>query len=470
MSPRIGAQRPRLHQLPAGTVSTAGEEAADLAESCGLILDDWQRWVLDGILSERADGTWAAQVALLLLPRQNGKNSVLEAVELAGLFLFGEKRIVHTAQLATTAADHQRRMMALIRSNPELDACCQYIVANGKEAIIRRDTGQRLEFMTRGQKVLRGGSPQRIVFDEALYLTDDQLNAMLPSLSAQSMNLEGAPQLIYTSSAPLPSSELLYRVRKQVIEGTAPAAFYAEWGCEVGVDPTDREAWYESNPGLGIRISEEWIEQNELPFLSPDGFAIERLGVVIGADNMPSELPEWPQRLDPKSLMEGKPSIAVDCDPDMTWTSVAVAGPRKDKKIHAELVDRFTSTEDAIAALKSMYREFKQPVHLDPRASAASLIPALMDAKIPLVEVSTVELVKACAHIKTEVREDRIRHRGQQPLDVAVRSAAIRTVGEGWAWTRRTSTVSISPLVAVTLAVWAARNERPRADAWLAWE
>jgi hypothetical protein len=466
---RIGNQRPRLFQLPDGTTSSAADEAIALSASCGLILDDWQRWVLDGILSERVDGQWAAQQALLLMPRQNGKNSVLEALELAGLFLFEETRIVHTAQLAKTAADHMRRMIALIRANPELEAVCKFNISNGKEAIERRDTGALLEFMTRGQKVLRGGSPNRVVFDEALYLKDDQLAAMIPALSAQSLNEEGGPQLVYTSSAPLPDSEVLHRVLAQCLAGALPHAFFAMWGCEPGTDPQDRDAWYEANPGLGIRISEEWIANNELPILSPEAFAIERLGVVFTADNMLSELPEWPERLDPRSLMTGKPSIAVDCDPDLTWTSVAVAGERGDKRTHVELVDRFTTISDAVKALKAMHTEFKVPVHLDAKTATAALIPMLADVGVPIVEVSTVDLVQACAHLKGEVREDRVRHR-QQPLDVAVRVAAVRTVGEGWAWTRRTSTVSISPLVAVTLATWAARNDRPRSDAWLAWE
>jgi hypothetical protein len=279
----------------------------------------------------------------------------------------------------------------------------------------------------------------------------------------------GSPQLVYTSSAPLPDSEVLHRVLAQCLDGALPHAFFAMWGCEPGTDPNDRDFWYEANPGLGIRISEDWIANNELPILSPEAFAIERLGVVFTADNMASELPEWPERLDPKSLMTGKPSIAVDCDPDLTWTSVAVAGARGDKRTHVELVDRFTSVSDAAKALAAMHAEFKVPIHLDKVATAA-LIPLLLDAKVPFVEVSTMDLVQACAHLKGEVREDRVRHRGQMPLDVAVRVAAVRTVGEGWAWTRRTSTVSISPLVAVTLATWAARNERPRNDAWLAWE
>ena len=469
---RVGAQRPRLQVLPAAAVKwSSADGALLLAESCGLVPDDWQRWVVRGILSETAEDRWAAQQALLLLPRQNGKNTVLEIIELAALFLFGEQRIIHTAHLAKTAADHMQRMVALIKANEELESVCQFYFANGKESIVRTDTGARLEFITRGRKAVRGGSPQRVVFDEALYLSDEQMQAILPALSAQSMNVDGAPQIIYASSAPLPESEVLHRVRRSMLEGLLPSAFLAEWSCEPGAaDPTDREAWYASNPSLGIRISEQWIAENELPVLSPEAFAVERLGVVFGGDSALSEVPEWGECLDADSQMSGKPSIAVDIDPDMAWTSVAVAGLRSDGLTHVELVDRFTSPEDAVKALAVMHRKWRAPVHLDSRAAAGALVPSLMAAKVPVVEISTADLLKACAGFKQQVRDRRLRHRGQVPLDVAVAGAAVRSIGEGWAWARKVSTVSISPLVAVTLAQFAVRAEQPREDGWIAWE
>ncbi len=467
---RVGNQRPRLQLLPSRAASTAAGEVIELAASCGLILDDWQCWVLEGMLSERDDGRWAAATSLLLLPRQSGKNAVLEALELGGMFLFGWQRMIHTAHLAKTAADHQLRMVALIKGNPELEAVCSFYYANGKEAVVRKDTGQRLEFITRGKKSARGGSPQLVVFDEALYLSDEQMNAIMPSLSAQSLNVEGSPMMVYTSSAPLPESEVLHRVRNACIEGTLQNAFFAEWSCESGADPYDVDNWYAANPGMGIRISEEWVRENELPLMSPEGFAVERLGVVLGMDAGNSELPEWPKCLDVESEMVGKPAIAVDMAPDLSWVSIGVAGDTKDKLTHVEVVERLTSAADAVVVLKKMHDKFRVPVILDPRAAAAALIPDLLAAKVPVTEITTTDLIKACAHLKQLVNDQRVRHRGQQPLDSAVYGAAVRAIGEGWAWTRRISTVDISPLMVVTLAAWAARNETPRDDGWIAWE
>jgi len=61
------------------------------------VLDDWQRFALDCALGERADGKWAAFEVGIVVPRQNGKGAILEARELAGLFLFDEQLILHSA-------------------------------------------------------------------------------------------------------------------------------------------------------------------------------------------------------------------------------------------------------------------------------------------------------------------------------------------------------------------------------------
>ena len=81
-----GEQRPAHSSVP-DSVSSAGAEAVELAQMAGLDLDPWEAWVLEQSLGEREDGKWAAFEVGLICPRQNGKGTVLEARELAGLFL-----------------------------------------------------------------------------------------------------------------------------------------------------------------------------------------------------------------------------------------------------------------------------------------------------------------------------------------------------------------------------------------------
>jgi hypothetical protein len=59
----MGEQRPQLVHLPPGICSTAGDEAVELAEACGLVLDPWQRGHVRAMLAQRRDDEvlrWAA--------------------------------------------------------------------------------------------------------------------------------------------------------------------------------------------------------------------------------------------------------------------------------------------------------------------------------------------------------------------------------------------------------------------------
>ena len=465
---RVGSQLPRLFLIPDGRVSSAAEEAIALAASCGLHLDPWQAWCLDHMLAEDATGAWLVEIILLLLPRQNGKNAVLEALELAGIFLFGEELIIHSAHLNDTAATHMGRLKGLVAANPELDRITKFYDANGKERMLRKDTGQEIRFITRGQKTLRGGSPRRIVFDEALYLTDDQVQAIVPSLSAQSLSDAGPPQMIYTSSAPLPSSRVLHRVRNKALKGDARRLFHAEWGCELGVDPDDRDAWYASNPGMGIRISERWVEDNEVGILTDDGFLIERLGVVFPEpdDNAakPAKLPadKWAATVTntPPPLTAGDIALAFDVAKDGAWTSIAIAGGDI-RNAYVELIEHEPGTGWLPARLVELVKKWR-PIAVGYNgagpagAQGSAVLTAFREARLPadLLHPMTAQDYKAaCGGLYTAVVEGTVRRlAGQGPPDDAAADATDRPLGDAWAWDRRNETVPISPLVAVTIA------------------
>src|SRR6476646_1262724 len=91
--------QPRIQLLPTGGVRSLGARAADLAESAGLVLDEAQRQVLHGSLG--ADDCWAAGEVGLVVPRQNGKTTILLARILLGLDR-GEQ-ILYTAHRVDSA-------------------------------------------------------------------------------------------------------------------------------------------------------------------------------------------------------------------------------------------------------------------------------------------------------------------------------------------------------------------------------
>ena len=56
------------------------------------------------------------------MARQNGKGTILEALELAALFLFPDVRLIlHSAHEFKTAAEAFLRVRTLIEDNPDFD-------------------------------------------------------------------------------------------------------------------------------------------------------------------------------------------------------------------------------------------------------------------------------------------------------------------------------------------------------------
>jgi hypothetical protein len=221
---------PRICSVPE-YASSAGAEAIEVAELAGLYLDEWQQFVLVNALGERLDGKWAAPTVGLVVGRQNGKNSILEARELAGIFLLDERVIVHSAHEQATSSEHFRRLLALIEGVPEFDRRILKVVqGKGAEAIELRG-GQRVLFKTRTGGGGRGFSVDLLVFDEAMILSAAAKAALIPTMAARS--IIGNTQTWYAGSAvdqlnPKHDGLELSRIRAGGIAGTDKIAYF-EW-------------------------------------------------------------------------------------------------------------------------------------------------------------------------------------------------------------------------------------------------
>ena len=111
------------------TVTTLADDAAELAEMAGLVLDAGQRQVLRDGMGRTADGRWAAPAV------RGADQAVLLARELAGLFLLDE-RILHAAGEYTVMAAAFRRAAEAVTSCGEMRRRVKRMTyANGAEGI-----------------------------------------------------------------------------------------------------------------------------------------------------------------------------------------------------------------------------------------------------------------------------------------------------------------------------------------------
>lgn len=464
-----GDQHPRVLSVPE-YVSSAGQEAVELAAMAGLHLDEWQRLVLEHALGERPDGTWAAFEVGVVVPRQNGKGALLEARELAGLFLLGERLIIHSAHQFDTSLEAFRRLLGLIEDTPDLERRVKRVSrAHGEEGIELR-TGQRIRFRTRTKGGGRGFSGDCLILDEAMILPESAHGALLPTLSARPN-----PQVWYTGSAVDQDvhehGRVLARVRKRGHAGGDQRLVYCEWSpnldlVQVADRLDDRRLWAQANPGLGIRIAAEHVAA-ERPSMDPRTFAVERLGVGDWPDLevRPSEidLELWAGCRDPASRLLDPVVFAVDAAPARTAAAVAAAGWREDGRPGVEIVAYQTGVEwveDRLVELSAKHHP--SGVVCDRKSPAAAFLDRLATRGVQVDGLTLEDHVRACGNLYDAVQAGRLRHQGTPELDGAVRGAAKRTVGDSWLWSRRSSSVDISPLVAATLALWALETrQRP---------
>lgn len=449
-----GVQEPRVSCWP-GYTSSAGREALDLARSVGLWLDPWQALVLDHALGERHDGKWSAFEVALIVSRQNGKGAVLEARELAGLFLFGEKLILHSAHEFKTAQEAFRRVLGWIESKDHLRKRVKRIrTSHGEEGIELID-GARLRFVARSTGSGRGFSGDCVILDEAYNLGGDAMAALLPTLSARPN-----PQLWYASSAGMETSEQLLRVHERGVKGHAGEDVgrlcYCEWSADPELPIAGVEAVLQSNPAIGYRISLEFVdsERNALPEWE---YCRERLGYwpEFGTEQV-IDPKVWASLADPESDMVGAPVFAADCNPERTRSAICAVGTRADGLPGLEVIDERPGTSWVPERYAELRRKWEPPCELilDPAGPAGGWIGALADLGIDPLLLNSREMAQACgAFYETAQERQAMRWRVSEhspALTSALSGAKKRPLGDAWAWHRRDSLTNIAPLVAAT--------------------
>lgn len=461
-----GCQTPRVSCVPVTAVSSSGREALDLARSAGLWLDPWQAYVLEHSLGERADGKWSAFEVALVVGRQNGKGAVLEARELAGLFLFGESLILHSAHEFKTAQEAFRRVLALIEGKDHLRKRVKRIRTSHGEEGIELLTGQRLRFVARSTGSGRGFSGDCVILDEAYNLAGEAMAALLPTLSARPN-----PQIWYASSAGMDTSEQLLRVHDRALEGTSPRLAYLEWSADPALGLDSAAAWAQANPALGIRIDEEFIS-SERAALPDYEFGRERLGYWPSTELgkvIPLEL--WASLADPQSAVQDPVVFAAAATPDRSHGSIDVVGARADGLLHVEVVDHRPGINwmlDRLVGLNESHRP--AAVAIDPGSAAGSLVPGLQEAGIEPELFTGRDRAAACGSFYDAVVEtQQLRHLNQEVLRLALLNAKKRDIGDAWVFDRKAG-ADISPLDAGALALFGymkyARDDGPP-NLWL---
>lgn len=450
--------QPRFLSRPPSATS-AGPEAVELARSAGLILLPWQELVLDVALAETAEGFCASFEVGLVVPRQNGKGGVLEAAELYWLFLDDAVDLItHTAHRFDTSLEHFNRIRSLVETTPELLAEVKGIYdSNGKERIELRN-GKRLQFKARSKGGGRGFSGDRVVLDEAYYITD--LGALIPTMSARP-----DPQLWWTSSAPLEVVES-NALRKVIKRGRAGEIAYAEWSCPEGVDLDDLANVEASNPSLGSLLTVDFVVGVERANMTDVEYARERLGtfpdpdeaeagpgwlVISEADWSECATRESGKRADRPGWLVGAVTLAIEVRPDRSSASIVAAGDCREGGIGVEVVATGPNVGWVVDEVVALVAKSAGRVVVDEAGPAAVLIDDLEARGVEVTRVAFADVKLATADFFDAAVEGEVVHRCRPELTDAVAYAIKRKAGDALLIERK-GEHDVSPFFAAVLA------------------
>jgi hypothetical protein len=490
-----GAQRPRLTCSPPRHIlkdpyckacdaesrpfGCGNSQSADLLEwsaTIGYDMDDWQEWSLTEGCGTRPDGTWSAFEVLLIAPRQNGKNGTLEVRELGGLYILGERVLIHTAHEFKAAIEHFRRVRDTIDNYDGLRRRVKSVTtSHGDEAIelrpvptlifgsggkrVRRSVGARLRFLARSRGSGRSFTADFVAYDEGMFLSEDMVGASMPTMSAVPN-----PQMWYTASAGYKDSTQLAMVRRRMIKGGDPSLFGAEWSINAHTDQCPRDeargrrsnrfivctrhddrddprSWAKANPALGTRISVRHVAQ-ELTAMPADTFDRERNGV----GDWPEEDETWSAvtqaqwdacaMADPGGATRPV-CFAVDVAEDMksaciaaawekprAWAAVNSVDQQLDTKFRA-LTFRTVieipkgcsreGTDWVIPRLIELRRAWRPLGTCFPASGkAAALIDDALNAGLDVTKAGTADEAAAYALMVTGIRDGKIIHLGRE--------------------------------------------------------
>lgn len=480
-----GAAKPLVRIVPP-YVDSYGETAIKLANAAGLILDPWQEDAVIDLLGVNEDGMFVCREYAEWVARQNGKGAILECRMLTGLFLLKEERVVWTAHEFKTSNQAFLRVRQLVNNLMEAGIVSSESVkitsGHGSEMFELAKTSkhplQQCLFIARSKGSGRGFTGDCVFIDETFGYTNTQDAAVGPT-----MRTKPRAQMIYTSTPPLTgdSGEVMFKLRKRLKNGTAKRLGMRDWTAypwhitldDLGkrddetkslvIDLDDRSKWQMSNPGAGIRLSEEDMETDREKYDDIE-FAREFMGVwprEVSAEGGAIDYTLWTQRLSLETVRRGACAISVDLSPKHDVAAIAMYGEGDDKMGHMQMVSLNYGIGWIMARL-DIVRETLNPICLCMgRKTYAALEARLKDHNWELPKskdefsigniwvMDGSDQAAAVGNLLSAIKDGTFFCKPDEGLNDAVKSADFREGVDSVTWSRKGS-ADITGLVAAT--------------------
>lgn len=452
---------------------TYGPQVAKVAEALGTPLMPWQRQVLDVALEVLPDGSWAYRTVVVTVPRQAGKTTLAGPMHLHRA-LTRDRPTYFTAQSRQDARDTWLEVVKRFRRSP-MTSLAKVRESNGSEAVTFRGGGT-FRIFAPSEDALHGKANELVTVDEPWAMKGEQGPALEQAILPTFTTTGG--QLVLISTAGTAESTWLRRYvdrgRESVEQDRRDGLAYFEWSLEppdaalvaAGLDPDagpdDRARAFEvvlaAHPANGTTVDRGALEQ-ALDIMTPGQFlrAYGNVWTATADRVIPEHLWTACTAAGPWTPPDpGRVALAFDVSVDRGEAAIAAAWRDSDTgPLRLDVIDRHPGDAWLPGRLRELAATWRPlAIGYDKAGPARDVADELTRGGLELQGTNTTEYVAACAAFLAAVRNGRMTHPGRGALDDAVAAAATSALGDGWAWSRRTSAASIAPLTAATLAGW----------------
>lgn len=452
----MGRQEPSARICPDYT-ETDGGDAADLLAIGGLVLDPWQRNLLDDWMAVGMGGL-ICRTCGASIPRQNGKTGLVQARASAGMLMYNEQ-VLYTAHLQKTSTETFEEMASFFDAPKIRNYVKDIKTALGREQIILT-SGARAKFLARTRNGGRGQHGDLLIFDEAQELDENQQASFIPAISA-SQN----PQVLYVGTPPDPECPgVVFRgIRDSALEKKTKTTAWSEYSVKTIGDIHDKERWARTNPALGRRIKVTTIE-GEVEQMPPDTFARERLGwwtpVVVHELNYAIDTKLWDSCASTHPGPQGKIAYGVKFTIDGSEVCLCGASISPEGEARIELIDRKPTGLGIQWLADWLNARYKKAscVVIDGRNGVDVLIDKLVSTwryKGSVIRPNAKQVLAAVGMLTNGLSEHTLTwFQPQSDLRESAVTSVKRNISGGWGFGGENS----APIEACALALWGAKT------------
>lgn len=453
--------RPRFATARSPERETLGRAAAKIARLLGKPLMEWQKTLLDVLLEVDGDGRFVFRDCTLSVMRQQGKTYLLLCLMLTRALLWPDQRIVYAAQ---SALDGRRKLvddwLPLVQSSLIGGQATAYL-APGRESL-RFGNGSMIQLAASTVKAVHGQVVDLGILDEAFAYGDARIEqAFRPAQMTRSN-----PQFVVCSTAGTPDGspylfERVERGRLAVESGLNHSTAFFEWSAGDDQDAADPDTWRSCMPALERTVSVAAVRSAQASMARGE-FSRAFLNRWVASMGEPIvDIETWASLAEPDAAKPVTVILGCDIAPGSKSGAIAAAGVR-DGCICVSVLEYGPGSDWIAPRLAQLKDELGAEVLAD-RKSCAAIWSELED--LGVVEIDSTGATESTAYFLDIVGRRRLRHRGERELTVALDGAALRPLGDGSTWSRRRSAVDITPLTAVSAAVFGWRWENWAGDA-----